>query len=323
MDHKGNAARLQQGDVGNAAREVGIETAALLAFLEVEAAGRGFDSRGRLKLLTEAHIFYKYLPANMRAAAVDAGLAWPKWRAGAYNFDVYARFNAMISFQSWAAFMSASYGLGQIMGFNHNDAGHRTAREMYDYAKRGEREQLTQLVRLMKAWGIADSIRGRDLTVADNWRAAAKRYNGSGYATHGYHTKMAKAYIKHSGQLHSPVINTSPILRFGNKGEAVRALQTDLQTLGYKFASGIDGRFGAETRRHVVSFQTMRDLVPDGFVGKETQAAIALALQSIKTDHSPDAPAFDKRGGLAVAIIAAALAVFYLARERFKKWRKR
>lgn len=51
MDFVGTGRRLAQGDVGAAARELGVETAVLLAFLEVEARGRGFDSKNRPKML--------------------------------------------------------------------------------------------------------------------------------------------------------------------------------------------------------------------------------------------------------------------------------
>ena len=51
MNFVGTGRRLAQGDVGDAARVLGIETAVLLAFLEVEAAGRGFGSKNRPKML--------------------------------------------------------------------------------------------------------------------------------------------------------------------------------------------------------------------------------------------------------------------------------
>jgi len=47
--------------------------------MEVEAAGSGFDSRGRPKMLFEPHVFYRNLPASMRGEAERQGLASAKW----------------------------------------------------------------------------------------------------------------------------------------------------------------------------------------------------------------------------------------------------
>jgi hypothetical protein len=51
VDFLGTGRRFAAGDLGHAARRLGVETAVLLAFLEVEAAGRGFDGRNRPKML--------------------------------------------------------------------------------------------------------------------------------------------------------------------------------------------------------------------------------------------------------------------------------
>ena len=66
MDFVGSGRRLAQGDVGDAARALGIETAVLLAFLEVEAAGRGFDSKNRPKMLLETHVLYRNTMVPLR-----------------------------------------------------------------------------------------------------------------------------------------------------------------------------------------------------------------------------------------------------------------
>jgi len=96
MNFVGTGRRLAQGDVGDAARVLGIETAALLAFLEVEAAGRGFDSKIRPKMLFEPHVAYRKTAGPVRDCLVNAGLAYAKWKPGAYPEHSYPRLDAAI-----------------------------------------------------------------------------------------------------------------------------------------------------------------------------------------------------------------------------------
>src|SRR5690606_1775830 len=91
MNFVGTGRRLAQGDVGDAARVLGIETAVLLAFIEVEAAGRGFDGQNRPKMLFEPHVFWRNLAGALRDRATRLGLAYAAWRPGAYPADSYPR----------------------------------------------------------------------------------------------------------------------------------------------------------------------------------------------------------------------------------------
>lgn len=64
---------------------------------------------------------------------------------------------------------------------------------------------------------------------------------------------------------------TLPTLRKGDKGDAVRYLQTLLLERGYALPKyGADGDFGAETEKAVKQFQRDWGLVEDGVVGKKT-----------------------------------------------------
>lgn len=67
-----------------------------------------------------------------------------------------------------------------------------------------------------------------------------------------------------------------PTLRAGDRGDAVRALQHALATLGDGLA--VDGDFGPDTARAVRAFQSRAGLVVDGIVGPATKAALAAAL---------------------------------------------
>jgi len=311
MNFQGTGKRLVAGDVGKAAKQIGIETSVLLAFLEVEANGRGFDNSNRPKMLFEPHIFWRNLNIAMRSTASKLGLAYARWKPGVYPSESYTRLTKAIEIHENAAFLSASYGLGQIMGFNCIAAGHRSAKELFETAKQGEFEQLTQLVRLMKNWGMAGMLQpGRDYSSPDNWRAAVEKYNGSGYEKNNYHVKAARAYAKHSGKSNFPQKTTSIVLRKGSKGEAVRNLQTDLQFLGYEFALGVDGRFGIETHENVLDFQSDHNLTQDGFAGGVTLAKIKSEIAKAKVDKSPALPVFDKKTDW-ISLITAILKGFF------------
>ncbi|APR85133.1 Hypothetical protein A7982_10482 [Minicystis rosea] len=70
--------------------------------------------------------------------------------------------------------------------------------------------------------------------------------------------------------------SSSGSLRRGSKGAAVRALQSDLVSLGYGLA--IDGDFGSGTDAAVRDVQANNGLTTDGVAGPNTLATIAALL---------------------------------------------
>ena len=70
---------------------------------------------------------------------------------------------------------------------------------------------------------------------------------------------------------------TGDALRRGDRGEAVQALQTMLQELGYD-PGKIDGIYGARTAEAVRAFQGDHGLPADGEAGAETLSALRTAL---------------------------------------------
>ena len=67
-----------------------------------------------------------------------------------------------------------------------------------------------------------------------------------------------------------PTASNPNTLQYGDSGDKVTALQTALTKLGYD-AGGVDGRFGAGTRKAVIAFQKACGLTADGLVGTKTQ----------------------------------------------------
>ena len=86
------------------------------------------------------------------------------------------------------------------------------------------------------------------------------------------------------------VLNGSTILRQGDHGMEVSALQSKLAQLGYDI--GQDGDFGSGTKSIVVQFQNDQALGADGVVGPGTAGKIESLLsqnssENSSTDSSP------------------------------------
>ena len=191
MDFTGKALPLTDGDVSTIAGYLGCEIAAVRAVLQIEAAGKGFDSKGRPKMLFEPHIFWRELgPSPARDRAASAGLAYAKWKPGAYPKDSYPRLEQAMAISKHNALRSASWGLGQVMGFNHEAAGFGDVVSFVEAMKHSEGAGLYAMARFIVSKSLQRHLR------AKNWSSFAKGYNGSSYAQHGYHTKLANAYAK-------------------------------------------------------------------------------------------------------------------------------
>jgi len=70
----------------------------------------------------------------------------------------------------------------------------------------------------------------------------------------------------------SATTSSSPVLRQGSGGAAVRELQQLLKSKGHNVA--VDGSFGPKTKAAVLAFQRARGLAADGVVGPKTWAAL-------------------------------------------------
>lgn len=74
-------------------------------------------------------------------------------------------------------------------------------------------------------------------------------------------------------------ITSAGTLKKGDRGDAVRALQQKLSSLGYLSGSA-DGIFGDSTKNAVMAFQAAQSLSADGIAGSATMAALNKAYQS-------------------------------------------
>lgn len=190
MNFAGKAKRLDDIDLPRIGARIGVGEDEIHAILDVEAAGRGFDSKGRPTMLFEPHVFYRELgPGPERDAAVKAGLAYPRWKRD-YPKDSYPRLLRAMKINMEAALRSCSWGLGQIMGFNCIAAGYATAKDMVLDFLDDEENHLNAMITFIITAKLDRFLRARD------WAGFAKGYNGPGFAKNGYDRKLAQAFHK-------------------------------------------------------------------------------------------------------------------------------
>lgn len=266
-------------EIGAAAREAGMEPAALLAVAEVESGGRAFtvvEGKREPLIRFEGHYFDRRLDTDKRAAARERGLAAPVAGAIANPASQPARWRMLrlaAAIDAKAAYESASWGLGQVMGAHWAWLGYADVEAFVAEARAGVAGQLRLMVRYIDKAGLADALRRHD------WAAFARGYNGPNYRQNAYDRRIASAHRRYAdaeGKSATAPASAVPILRRGSRGEAVRGLQRDLTAAGHPTAA--DGAFGPATHAAVRKFQTERGLVVDGIAGPKTMTALVDAL---------------------------------------------
>ncbi len=193
MNFTGKAKRLDDIDLPRLGRLIGVGEDEIHAIIDVECRGSGFDDLNRPAMLFEPHIFWRQLgPGAQRDRAAAEGLAYREWGERPYPKDSYPTLLSAMAINRDAALRSASWGLGQIMGFNAGLCGYSCAEAMVIAFMADEEIQLKAMVDFIVTAGLDDELRRHD------WKGFARGYNGPAYAKHSYHIKLARAYAKWS-----------------------------------------------------------------------------------------------------------------------------
>lgn len=182
--------RISDADLCRSAKRIGTGTAEIKTFLAVETKNHGFDDQDRPVILFERHWFHKFTGGRFDAEYPDIS----NRIAGGYGSSAsqYDRFSRAFALDPKAAMKSASWGLGQVMGFNFAIAGYDTVDDFVDGMKESEGKQLDASIEYIIHNDLQIPLR------AHNWRAFAKGYNGPNYAENDYHNKLARYYKQFS-----------------------------------------------------------------------------------------------------------------------------
>lgn len=189
------AVALTATDFDAAAARLGVEAPILRAVHEVETAGgSGFLEPGKPVILFEGHVFWRQLEARgippAPLAAGNEGILHPRWSREHYRGGAreYARLARALRIHEEAALCSASWGMFQLMGFNHEACGYECIGDFVQGMCRGPREQLEAFVSFLRARGLERYLQCRD------WAGFARRYNGPGFARNKYDERLRRAY---------------------------------------------------------------------------------------------------------------------------------
>lgn len=198
-------------EVAKVAKANKIEPAALLAVVEIESAGQPYEEDGKTpRLLYERHVMYREVKKRRGEARADEAirqnLARQTWNKAVQYKDQgtsagrLALMRRAKAFDEECACRSASWGLGQTMGFHAESQGFKNAVEFVKWmTDGGVGAQIEAMVKEIKKSGLVDEINRHD------WAGFAYRYNGAGYKQNKYDTRMAAAYAVWKAKL--PKIN--------------------------------------------------------------------------------------------------------------------
>ena len=206
---KGRARKLDDIDIPRIGSLIGVGEDPIHAVMDTEARGNGFDGQGRVVMLFEPHVFYREVPEPLRAKAEADGLAYPKWGQRKYPSDSYPVFQKAYALNARAALRSASWGFGQIMGFNASLAGFDTPQAMVEAFAADEEHHLEGMVNFIRNAGLDDELRDleaakTDAQMLDAAARFARGYNGPSYAKNGYDKKIVARYKFWKGKPDTP-----------------------------------------------------------------------------------------------------------------------
>lgn len=179
------------------ANRLGIEPALLKAVQIVEAAGRdGFLSDGRPQILFEGHIMYKEFHKKFPDRDLDylckrfSTVFYLKWDKSKYfgGLGEYKRLELAKEIDEECALKATSWGMFQIMGFNHNLCGCKDVFDFVHKMSESHEKQLELMYYFMNNSGCLKELKEKD------WAGFAKKYNGPGYAQNAYDQKLRNAY---------------------------------------------------------------------------------------------------------------------------------
>jgi peptidoglycan hydrolase-like protein with peptidoglycan-binding domain len=263
-------------EVSRRAEARGIEPALALAVVEVESAGNPFERDGVTPVFRfEKHVFYRQLyreAPTLLERAKREGLAQPGQDLSSQGGPAarLAMLENARAIDAELANRSASWGLGQIMGFHAVRIGYGSASDMVDrMASGGAVEQLDAMLRFIVAEpALLLALRSR------NWARFARIYNGKSYAKTRYDTKLETAYGAWSARLRRPGSAAPvPVAAVARSRQEMTRLQEQLAQLGYPVGQ-IDGLFGPITSSALFAFQMQNGLPATGQPDDRTLLAL-------------------------------------------------
>jgi hypothetical protein len=250
MEFQGAGLPLNETGLDRVCTSLGVAAPEVWAVVTVETSGFGFLPERRPRILFERHIFHRLTDGRFDAVAPDISNAARGGYAG--GSAEYRRLEAAMRCDRRAALESASWGIGQVMGFNHQVVGFDTVEEMVAAMVRDEASQLAAMASFITHTGLDAPLRRRD------WTSFARGYNGRDFAANHYDTRLAAAHANFEQN-------------FPNLG--LRSVQAALLYAGFD-PGPIDGVVGRRTRAALRAFQAQHGLPQTGERDGVTEARL-------------------------------------------------
>jgi len=181
---------LSAADVAAAAGRLGVEEAAIRAVVQIESAGAGFGPDGRPLILFDPGVFSALTGARFDASNPAVSMSRIRSGAlGANQAERWAKLEEAYGLDAEAALKATSWGLFQIAGSSHRDAG---AADVFGFVQdqaHSEQRQLAGFEAVIRSKGLADELRNQD------WDGFARVYNGENGVAR-YAQTLGEAYVR-------------------------------------------------------------------------------------------------------------------------------
>ena len=243
-DFTGAASPLTSAGVTGFTDTAGTGAPEMWCVLSVETSGCGFLPEKRPKILFERHKFHAFTGGVYDVSHPD--ISQPT--AGGYGqggANQYNRLAEAISLDRLSALKSTSWGIGQIMGMNFQQAGFGDVETMVAAMQISEDAQLAAMARFLVSNHLAAPLAGHE------WVNFALGYNGPNYAANNYDGLLSQFYGHFS---------TGPLPDL-----AIRSVQIGLTYKGFN-PNGIDGVMGNGTRTAISRFQAANGMAQTGAI---------------------------------------------------------
>jgi len=247
MKFRGQGRPLSDEGMDRTCSTLGVTEAEVWAVLTVETRGFGFLQDRRPQILFERHVFHRLTQGRHDRENADISNA----KAGGYagGAEEYSRLEKAMRLDLKAALQSASWGIGQVMGFNYRIAGYASINAMVAAMAKSENAQLLAMAKFIKGKKLDRALQRR------SWVSFARGYNGPEFKKNEYDARLAAAHAKYT-LIH-------PDLAF-------RTAQAALRNLGID-PGPIDGFRGRRTRSALMQFQERSGLPETGELDQDTE----------------------------------------------------
>lgn len=250
MDYQGRGVPLDDGGMDQVCAALGVADAEVWAVLTVETRGFGFLTDRRPQILFERHVFHRLTHGKFDKDNEDFSNVHPGGYIG--GAGEYERLAKAFALDKASALQSASWGIGQVMGFNFKTAGYASIDTFVAGMVKDENTQLLAMANFIRENGLAAALQ------RDNWVSFARGYNGPDFKRNEYDTRLAAAHAKYQVLL--------PDLQ-------LRTAQAALKYLGFN-PGPIDGIRGRQTTSALIGFQHGEGLPESGLLDEDTFARL-------------------------------------------------